>query len=591
MIEYSGRLPAHYFISHLRRHPMPELLDEDFYKVLDNIELQYAELLSFCSGLEIRLGNPERYADYILCTEDPSYYQGAVKWLEMDYEACKRVGEIVPCVFLNTWDAADQVQNADNTDYWNDLLNVFCGEELSELLRKPFFSLLANLPKGAKIKQIGSMARPGECEKLRVVILFNSWNQIASFLVRAGWNGNVSLLEKAIFPWTDAERIALNVDLSSEGICEKTGFEIYHAVRHPVLADRMISRLEKAGLCLPEKAAALRRWIRIFPDSDPFIQTHITYYKLNYSDGRITDVKAYLEQSPWPKHRFFDAYDKPIYVEMTAWNTGEEQARGRITEWLEMLSLANVRRIHLYGSEEGTEAANLIRHAKGLKMNVCVFLERTVEPERISELVNAGADGFVIVMYKTSEMLSVIHYLCSSNVSDVSVKCIVSSANVESMISVFEELRNQNINELIISGFCGDADSVPSQAEMENLAVWIDSNKDMNVTVDSCFSPLRAIMGGNVIRKNSNYGVGMGCTAGRDHFYVDESGYPHPCRFLPEDKTIASLDEYWHNSQSLNSFRGNGFNNNPACADCNYRQRCFPCPVADHAACSVRKIN
>ena len=53
-----------------------------------------------------------------------------------------------------------------------------------------------------------------------------------------------------------------------------------------------------------ELTETLRRWVRIPPDTDPYIQTLISHYKLNYADGRITEAKVYLEQSPFPKHRF-----------------------------------------------------------------------------------------------------------------------------------------------------------------------------------------------------------------------------------------------------------------------------------------------
>ena len=72
-----------------------------------------------------------------------------------------------------------------------------------------------------------------------------------------------------------------------------------------MLVDRMVSRLERAGLCLPEKGRALRRWVRIPPDEDPFIQTVISHYTLNYEDGAITEAKAYLQQNPYPLHRFY----------------------------------------------------------------------------------------------------------------------------------------------------------------------------------------------------------------------------------------------------------------------------------------------
>ena len=102
----------------------------------------------------------------------------------------------------------------------------------------------------------------------------------------------------------------------AEGVLEKIGVEVFSKWRNPVLADRYIGRMEEAGLCLPFKAEALRRWTRIRPDGDPFIQTLIAYFKLNYRDGRITEAKAYLEQTPYPHHHYYDAYDRPVRLDL-----------------------------------------------------------------------------------------------------------------------------------------------------------------------------------------------------------------------------------------------------------------------------------
>ena len=76
-------------------------------------------------------------------------------------------------------------------------------------------------------------------------------------------------------------------------------------IKNPALADRMIARLERAGLCRADKGQALRRWVRIQPDTGPFIQTVISPNKLNYMDGKITEAKACLGQSSYPLHRLF----------------------------------------------------------------------------------------------------------------------------------------------------------------------------------------------------------------------------------------------------------------------------------------------
>ena len=132
------------------------------------------------------------------------------------------------------------------------------------------------------------------------------------------------------------KNIAVNFDIGAEGVLPKIGVEVFSRWRHPLLVDKFIAGLEEARLCLPSKADALRRWIRIRPDGDPYAQTLISYFKLVYRDdgpesgascdatltgasmrvGRIVEAKAYLEQSPYVHHHYFDAYEQPARLDM-----------------------------------------------------------------------------------------------------------------------------------------------------------------------------------------------------------------------------------------------------------------------------------
>ena len=112
-------------------------------------------------------------------------------------------------------------------------------------------------------------------------------------------------LANSLATYADMDRMAVHIDLANTGVRKKTGIEIVPRWRHPVLVDRMVSRLEWSGLCLPDKGNALRRWVRIQPDSDPYIQTVISHYKLSYENGAITEAKAYLQQTPYPLHTFY----------------------------------------------------------------------------------------------------------------------------------------------------------------------------------------------------------------------------------------------------------------------------------------------
>ena len=58
--------PVNNFLAHLRRHPIPEIVSDECMEALDSIQKQYGDVISHGAGLEVRLGNPERYVDYIM---------------------------------------------------------------------------------------------------------------------------------------------------------------------------------------------------------------------------------------------------------------------------------------------------------------------------------------------------------------------------------------------------------------------------------------------------------------------------------------------------------------------------------------------
>ena len=79
--------------------------------------------------------------------------------------------------------------------------------------------------------------------------------------------------------------------------------------------------------------AGLRRWIRILPDGEPFIQTLVSYFKLNYVKGRVTEAKAYLEQSPYIHHHYFEAYERPVRLDMELSDGGEVLTEETALAW------------------------------------------------------------------------------------------------------------------------------------------------------------------------------------------------------------------------------------------------------------------
>ena len=90
------------FLAHLRRHPMPEIIDDECLAALTNVEAQYGGTITHLGGLEVRLGEDARYVDYIMNIDTDEIPGVPNLWYEIDYAEFARGGHLEPCFFANT---------------------------------------------------------------------------------------------------------------------------------------------------------------------------------------------------------------------------------------------------------------------------------------------------------------------------------------------------------------------------------------------------------------------------------------------------------------------------------------------------------
>lgn len=285
------------YLEHLRKHPMPEIMDAECVAALSAIEGQYGELITYGAGLEVRLGEQERYVDYIMDIDEDSMPPLNKLWYEVDYAEYRRAYErntqIVPCIFANV---SHHVDGDDYALFWDKVLPKFLGAKRSAKLRPHLDRITAVLPAGARIKQMGTMTGRGEFDIMRIVVFFPNLDAVMEGLKSFAWPGETESLKSAAAAWVGSNWIGVNLDIDASGVMPKLGLEIVPEWHQPILVDKVIKQFEDAGLCLPEKGTALRRWIRLKPTDSPAIYTDIAYFKLNYREGRIVEAKAYLQQ-------------------------------------------------------------------------------------------------------------------------------------------------------------------------------------------------------------------------------------------------------------------------------------------------------
>ncbi|SEH33055.1 hypothetical protein [Selenomonas sp. KH1T6] len=576
------------WLAHLRCHPIPEIMDETCLEALKSIEAQYGDDISHGAGLEVRLGDEARYVDYIMNLDDDSIPGATNFWYEIDYgeflKAARQGSTIEPCLFAQM--DFDEMQRE---DFWDSLLPPFLGEERARRLRGTFDHVLEVLPKGAHIKQVGTMTSRGELDIMRIVVFYQCWEDIAPSLGPIGWPGDVEAFRAATEPWKEDHGTAVNFDLAPTGVLPKLGVEVFSRWRHPLLVDKYIARLEKAGLCLPSKAEALRRWIRLRPEGEPFVQTLISYFKLVYKDGRIAEAKAYLEQTPYRNHRYFDAYERPVRLDMelAAGKTvmPKETALSRLRECGE----TRVGRVRFHGGEAYASLVNLLEECREIGIRAEIVLKENLSRQRLRELVKAGADSFLVESYA----LWTVRKLCGMGFPKVRVRYFLKAGKLSHMVRAARLMARLGVAEFMVTGEkpCqGKSPSLLGAEEIKEAADLIRELREtmgyhedeegepgkMKISLENCFSHLAAFLGGEDPTKNPNRGIEGGCEAGLSFAALKAEGSFSPCLCMEGGEAWGSLLSYWEESTSLRELRDTA---NLACKRCCYYRRCRPCPA------------
>ena len=573
------KLPVKEFIAHLRRQAVSEIISDECLAAFSNVEAQYGNKFTSVSGFEVKLGNPAHYVDYILTAAEKNIPLVDFIWVEIDYEQFAADKKIKPCFFINV-----TPKDGDYTEFWDKVLPIFMGEQRARKLRSPLDKLTASLPECASIKQIGTMTGRGELDLMRIYLSLRKWEDIYPTLEKIGWKGDIKSLWAAIEPWHESFGAGIAFDLSEKGVHDKIGVELFLRWRHPLLIDRFIARLEKSGLCLKSKGDALRRWIRILPDAEPFIQTDIHYFKLNYLDGKIIEAKAYIEQTPHLIHNYFPNYYRPLYVEFMLKDEKNTLPISTAMKYLYDCEENNIRRVKFLGDVASYECLDrLLNVCKENKLVATVELSGKITRGQLTDMIAAGASEFI-----TDIENSALKILQELGFANVKAKWFVDDKNFRDIKNIIELAESLGVKELIITGMKPHdvKKSAPSREALEQIANFISAyeknSTQMKLSVEPCFSVLKAFMGGEDPKKNPNRGINRGCTAGRNHFCITATGKFSPCKFITDEESNSIID-YWEKSSTLKNFRAY----ESPCTNCAYKRRCLPCPALKTQNCPL----
>lgn len=122
-----------------------------------------------------------------------------------------------------------------------------------------------------------------------------------------------------------------------------------------------------------------------------------------------------------------------------------------------------------------------------------------------------------------------------------------------------------------------ELNTFPSLKQMQNTAQIIKNATPGTVLVESCFSPLLAMVRDTKLFGNLNVGRSMGCGAGKNLLNVNIDGMLSPCRHLEYFEKWDSLEEYWYHSHVLQKIRTLDEHKREPCSSCKYCNNCRHC--------------
>ncbi|KUG02618.1 radical sam domain protein [hydrocarbon metagenome] len=186
-----------------------------------------------------------------------------------------------------------------------------------------------------------------------------------------------------------------------------------------------------------------------------------------------------------------------------------------------------------------------------------------------------------------AKAISALELLQADQQVDYYINWVARNDNVGDFPNLVSLAQKFAVKGIVILESKPDADYVLQAAlSQENFLMLADylkkhNQQDLRIDVEPCFSPLRAYIN-NYYLWNRNVGFNKGCGAGRNAMAVDVDGNLIPCRHLLYPEKFDSIEDYWWNSEVLNSLRRFEDQQGEPCKSCYLSKNCISCrAVAD----------
>ena len=214
--------------------------------------------------------------------------------------------------------------------------------------------------------------------------------------------------------------------------------------------------------------------------------------------------------------------------------------------------------------------------------------------EVYDKLIAAGVTGIYISLNGSTEeinslsrdgyhlAINALRLLCENQYANTTINWVMHSNNADDFANVLSIAETYDVANLTVMAVKPDSakqlNTIPSRDQMLAVKETIRSYKGKTkISVESCFSPMLALLCDTKLFGNLNVGKNRGCCAGRTTFSVSVDGTLSPCRHLEYYESYSNLCDYFENSPTQKALRSLKENSREPCASCKYTNNCLHC--------------
>lgn len=278
-------------------------------------------------------------------------------------------------------------------------------------------------------------------------------------------------------------------------------------------------------------------------------------------------------------------------------NTGKHMDRDTAFYWIDEAARYGVEVLNFSGGETMCypHLYEAIRRAssRGLRVNVALS-GLGLDRDSYRKLIDAGVAGiFISLNGSTDEInshsrrgyrlaIAALELLREEKYENTTINWVMQTSNADdfgNMLRLAEEYRVARLAVISLKpDSANELPCAPTKQQIRSVASLIRKyDGPVQVGVESCFSPMLAVVGEFFFFGNTNTGEDKGCMAGRRFASINVDGLLSPCRHLYYFEKWDTLQDYWENSQILRKIRNVEKDVREPCANCKYGPYCRHC--------------